>query len=70
MIKNPKKYLERSEKERREYLEKLTYEKSAAITEAMMSSKMLLGLKFKSKRHHPRALCLTLRKGLFDKSNT
>ncbi len=66
MIKNPGKYLEISEKERNEYLEKLTYKESATITEAMMSSKMLLELKFK--RHHPRALCLKFRKGFFGKS--
>jgi hypothetical protein len=68
MIKDPGKYLKINEKERNEYLEKLTYKESAAITEAMMSSKMLLELKFKSKRHHPRALCLKFRKGFFGKS--
>ena len=68
MIKNPGKYLEISEKERNEYLEKLTYKESATITEAMMSSKMLLELKFESKRHYPRALCLKFRKGFLGKS--
>lgn len=63
MIKNPKKYLKISERERKEYLEKLTYKESAAITEAMMSSKMLLELKFKSKKGRPRALSITLGKG-------
>lgn len=56
MIKNTKKYLKVSEKERKEYLKKLTYKESAAITEAMMSSKMLLELRFKSKKGRPRAL--------------
>lgn len=65
MIKNPKKYLKISEKERKEYLEKLTYKESAEITEAMMSTKMLFELKFSSKRKRPRALCLTLRKEPF-----
>ncbi len=68
MIKNPGKYLEIDEKERKEYLEKLTYKESAAITEAMMSSKMLLELKLESSKHHPRALCLKSRKGGFGKS--
>lgn len=67
MIKDPGKYLEISEKERNEYLEKLTYKESATITEAMMSSKMLLELKFESKRHYPRALCLKSRKGFLGK---
>ena len=69
MIKNPKKYLEISEKERKKFLEKLTYKESASITEAMMSSKMLLELKYKSKRHQPRALCLILRGEPFGKTN-
>lgn len=70
MIKNPGKYLEISEKEREEYLRKLTYKESAAMTEALMSSKMLLEMKPKNIMHHPRALCLTLRKGPFGKPNT
>ena len=62
MIKNPKKYLEISEKERCEYLQKLTYKESAAITEAMMSSKILSDLMFESKKRRPRALHLILKK--------
>lgn len=62
MIKDPEKYLKISEKERKRVLKKLTYKESAAITESMMSSKILTELKSGSKKKHPRALYLTLRK--------
>jgi len=62
MIKDPEKYLKISEKERKRDLKKLTYKESVAITEAMMSSKILTELKSTSKKEHPRALYLTLRK--------
>jgi hypothetical protein len=63
MIKDLGKYLKISEKERKKYLQKLTYKESGAITEAMMSSKLLLELKSSSNRKRPCALYLTLRKG-------
>ena len=62
MIKDPEKYLKKRERERKRDLRKLTYKESAAITEAMMSSKILTELKSSSKKKHPRALYLTLRK--------
>lgn len=62
MIKDPEKYLRISERERKRVLKKLTYKESASITEAMMSSKILTELKSGSKKKHPRALYLTLRK--------
>ena len=62
MIRDPEKYLKISERERKRDLKKLTYKESAAITEAMMSSTILNELKSCSKKKHPRALYLTLKK--------
>ena len=50
MIKDPEKYLKISEREKKRDLKKLTYKESAAITEAMMSSKILTELKSVVKR--------------------
>lgn len=60
MIKNPKKYLIESEQERARYLQSLTYEESAAITEEMLSSKLLKQLKF-SDDDYPCALAIQIR---------
>ena len=61
MIKNPKQYLIESEQERAEYLQGLTYEESAVITEQMLSSKLLRQLKF-SDDDHPYALAMQIKR--------
>ena len=60
MIKNPKQYLIKSERERAEYLQGLTYKESAAITEQMLSSKLLSQFKF-GDDDHPCALIIQLK---------
>ncbi|MBU1261930.1 hypothetical protein KKG61_07665 [bacterium] len=60
MIKNPKQYLIESERERQEYLQFITYDESAAITEGMLSSKMLRQFKFSD--DNPCALSIQLRR--------
>ena len=62
MIKNPKQYLIESERERAKYLQGLTYEESAVITEQMLSSKLLRQLKFSDDDHHPCALAMQIKR--------
>jgi hypothetical protein len=62
MIKNPKQYLIESERARAEYLQELTYEESAAITEQMLSSELLRSFKF-SDDDHPYALAMQIKRG-------
>ncbi|MBU0478248.1 hypothetical protein KKC91_06745 [bacterium] len=61
MIKNPEQYLIESERERAEYLQGLTYEESAFITEQMLSSKLLRQLKF-SDDDRPYALAMQIKR--------
>lgn len=46
MIKNIKKYILDSEKEREMFLKKMTYRQSSKILESIMSSKILLEMHF------------------------
>jgi len=46
MIKNTKKYLRQEEKERKDYLSRLTYRRSALIMEKFLASALALELNF------------------------
>jgi hypothetical protein len=69
MIKNPKQYLRESEQARAEYLQGLSYEESAAITEQMLSSELFRALKF-SDDDCPYALAMQIKRGCRAKKYT
>jgi hypothetical protein len=55
MIKDPKRYREHSERERAKFLRGLTYRQSARLLEALISSRLVLELRF-AEDDAPRAL--------------
>lgn len=59
MIKDPEKYKKESERERREYLRKLTLKKSAEIMEFLQDDELIKALKFSD--HLPLSLKLGLK---------
>jgi len=59
MIKNPEKYKKESEKERREYLRKLTIRESAEILEFLLDDELIRALKFSD--HLPVSLKIGLK---------
>jgi len=59
MIKNPEKYRRESEKERREYLRKLTIKESAQILEFLLDDELIKALKFSD--HLPTSLKIGLK---------
>lgn len=59
MIKNPQEYREESERERREYLRRLTIKESAEIIESLVDEELIRELKFSD--HFPVSLKIGLK---------
>lgn len=59
MIKNPQEYRKESERERREYLRRLTIKESAEIIESLVDEELISALKFSD--HLPVSLKIGLK---------